>query len=192
MFAIIDAALSRSRTIITLLILLLIAGAIMYQVVPKESNPDVTIPIIYTSVSHEGISPEDSERLLVRPLEKELRSIEGIKEMKATAAEGYASVVLEFNVGIDLNEALADVREAVDIAKTKLPADSDEPIVKEVTIASFDPVLSMVLYGTVPERTIVQIAKKSFRTSSRATDKYSKLILPGIGKMSSRLSSNHY
>jgi len=160
MFAIIDAALSRSRTIITLLILLLIAGAIMYQVVPKESNPDVTIPIIYTSVSHEGISPEDSERLLVRPLEKELRSIEGIKEMKATAAEGYASVVLEFNVGIDLNEALADVREAVDIAKTKLPADSDEPIVKEVTIASFDPVLSMVLYGTVPERTIVQIAKK--------------------------------
>jgi len=160
MFAIINAALSRSRTMITLLILLLIAGAIMYQVVPKESNPDVTIPIIYTSVSHEGISPEDSERLLVRPLEKELRSIEGIKEMKATAAEGYASVVLEFTVGVDLKEALADVREAVDIAKTKLPADSDEPIVKEVTIASFDPVLSMVLYGTVPERTVVQIAKQ--------------------------------
>lgn len=57
MFAIIDAALSRSRTIITLLILLLIAGAIMYQVVPKESNPDVTIPIIYTSVSHEASAP---------------------------------------------------------------------------------------------------------------------------------------
>ena len=160
MFAIIDAVLSRTRTMITLLILILIAGAIMYQVVPKEANPDVTIPVIYTSVSHEGISPEDSERLLVRPLEKELRSIEGIKEMKATAAEGYASVVLEFNVGTDLDEALVDVREAVDTAKTKLPADSDDPIVKEVTIASFDPVLSMVLYGTVPERTIIQIAQQ--------------------------------
>lgn len=160
MFAIINAALSRTRTMITLLILILIAGAIMYQVVPKESNPDVTIPIIYASVSHEGISPGDAERLLVRPLEKELRSIEGVKEMKSTAAEGYASVVLEFNVGTDLNEALTDVREAVDTAKTKLPADSDEPVVKEVTIASYDPVLSMVLYGTVPERTTVQIAKQ--------------------------------
>ena len=160
MFTIIDAALSRTRTMITLLILVLIAGIIMYRVVPKESNPDITIPIIYTSVGHEGISPEDSERLLVRPLEKELRSIEGIKEMKSTAAEGYASVVLEFNVGTDLEEALDDVREAVDIAKTKLPSDSEEPTVNEITLASFDPVLSMVLYGTVPERTIVQIARK--------------------------------
>ncbi|MEJ2762943.1 efflux RND transporter permease subunit [Photobacterium sp. MCCC 1A19761] len=160
MLTLIDAALSRSRTMITLLILILIAGAIMYRLMPKESNPDITIPVIYTSVTHEGISPEDAERLLVRPLEKELRTIEGIKEMEATAAEGYASVVLEFNAGIDIEEALTDVREAVDLAKVKLPSDSDEPKVKEITIASFDPVLSMVLYGTVPERTIVQIARK--------------------------------
>ncbi|UXI00081.1 efflux RND transporter permease subunit [Photobacterium sp. TY1-4] len=160
MLTLIDAALSRARTMITLLILILIAGAIMYRLMPKESNPDITIPVIYTSVTHEGISPEDAERLLVRPLEKELRTIEGIKEMEATAAEGYASVVLEFNAGIDIEEALTDVREAVDLAKVKLPSDSDEPKVKEITIASFDPVLSMVLYGTVPERTIVQIARK--------------------------------
>lgn len=160
MFTIIDAALSRTRTMLTLLILILIAGVIMYRIVPKESNPDITIPVIFTSVTHEGISPDDSERLLVRPLEKELRSIEGIKEMESTAAEGYASVVLEFNVGTDLEEALTDVREAVDIAKAKLPSDSDEPTVQEITIASFDPILSMVLYGTVPERTIVQIARK--------------------------------
>ena len=160
MFTIIDAALSRARTTITLLILILIAGITMYRVIPKESNPDITIPIIYTSVTHEGISPADAERLLVRPLEKELRSIAGLKEMKSTAAEGYASVVLEFNVGTDLDDALDDVREAVDTAKTKLPSDSDEPTVQEITLASFDPVVSMVLYGTVPERTIVQIARK--------------------------------
>ncbi|UTV26588.1 efflux RND transporter permease subunit [Photobacterium atrarenae] len=160
MLTLIDAALSRARTMITLLILILIAGAIMYRMMPKESNPDITIPVIYTSVTHEGISPEDAERLLVRPLEKELRTIEGIKEMESSAAEGYASVVLEFNAGTDIEEALTDVREAVDLAKVKLPSDSDEPKVKEITIASFDPVLSMVLYGTVPERTIVQIARK--------------------------------
>lgn len=160
MLTLIDAALSRARTMITLLILILIAGAIMYRMMPKESNPDITIPVIYTSVTHEGISPEDAERLLVRPLEKELRTIEGIKEMESSAAEGYASVVLEFNAGTNIEEALTDVREAVDLAKVKLPSDSDEPKVKEITIASFDPVLSMVLYGTVPERTIVQIARK--------------------------------
>ncbi|MCW8329772.1 efflux RND transporter permease subunit [Photobacterium sp. SDRW27] len=160
MFTIINAALSRTRTVITLLVLVLIAGMVMYRIIPKESNPDITIPIIYVSVAHQGISPEDSERLLVRPLEKELRSIEGIKEMSATASEGHASVVLEFNIGIDLNEALTDVREAVDIAKVKLPADSDEPTVNEITLANVDPVLSMVLYGTVPERTTIQIARE--------------------------------
>ncbi|WED27160.1 efflux RND transporter permease subunit [Vibrio sp. DW001] len=159
MFAIIDAALSRSRTMLTLLILILVAGAITYIKIPKESSPDITIPIIYVGVSHEGISPDDAERLLVRPIEQELRSIEGVKEMSATASEGYASVTLEFNVGIDLDKAMADVRDAVDQAKPKLPADSDEPTVNEVTLASFQPVLSVVLYGSVPERTIVQIAR---------------------------------
>ncbi|MGF1700149.1 efflux RND transporter permease subunit [Photobacterium makurazakiensis] len=160
MFAIIDAAISRSRTIITLLVLVLLAGVATYQAIPKESNPDITIPIIYVSVSHQGISPDDAERLLVRPLEKELRSIEGVKEMTATASEGHASVVLEFNAGTDLNEALTDVREAVDIAKVKLPDDSDEPTVNEITLAGEDPVLSLVLYGTVPERTTIQIARE--------------------------------
>ncbi len=80
--------------------------------------------------------------------------------MTATAAEGHASVVLEFNVGVDLTKAMADVRDAVDLAKPKLPEDSDEPTVNEVTLASEQPVLSVVLFGTVPERTIVQIARE--------------------------------
>lgn len=159
MLAIIDAALSRSRTMITLLILILMAGVVTYITIPKESSPDITIPIIYVGVSHQGISPSDAERLLVRPIEQELRSIEGVKEMSSNASEGYASVTLEFNVGMNLDKAMADVRDAVDQAKPKLPADSDEPTVNEVTLASYQPILSVVLYGTVPERTIVQIGR---------------------------------
>ncbi|MEZ9337583.1 efflux RND transporter permease subunit [Vibrio splendidus] len=159
MYSIIDAALSRARTMLSLLALILVAGAATYITIPKESSPDITIPIIYVSVGHQGISPTDAERLLVRPIEQELRSIEGVKEMTATAAEGHASVVLEFNVGVDLTKAMADVRDAVDLAKPKLPEDSDEPTVNEVTLASEQPVLSVVLFGTVPERTIVQIAR---------------------------------
>ncbi|WP_122082170.1 efflux RND transporter permease subunit [Vibrio coralliirubri] len=160
MYSIIDAALSRARTMLSLLVLILVAGVVTYITIPKESSPDITIPIIYVSVGHQGISPTDAERLLVRPIEQELRSIEGVKEMTATAAEGHASVVLEFNVGVDLTKAMADVRDAVDLAKSKLPEDSDEPTVNEVTLASEQPVLSVVLFGTVPERTIVQIARE--------------------------------
>ncbi|MFA0669709.1 efflux RND transporter permease subunit [Vibrio splendidus] len=160
MYSIIDAALSRARTMLSLSALILVAGVVTYITIPKESSPDITIPIIYVSVGHQGISPTDAERLLVRPIEQELRSIEGVKEMTATAAEGHASVVLEFNVGVDLTKAMADVRDAVDLAKPKLPEDSDEPTVNEVTLASEQPVLSVVLFGTVPERTIVQIARE--------------------------------
>ncbi|MDE1209940.1 efflux RND transporter permease subunit [Vibrio aestuarianus] len=160
MFSIIDAALSRSRTMLSLLLLILIAGVATYLTIPKESSPDITIPIIYVSVSHQGISPSDAERLIVRPLEQEMRSIEGVKEMTSNASEGHASVVLEFNVGVNLDKAMADVRDAVNLAEPKLPADSDEPTVNEVTLASEQPVLSVVLYGTVPERTIVQIARQ--------------------------------
>lgn len=160
MYSLIDAAMSRSRTMLSLLLFILVAGIGTYITIPKESSPDITIPIIYVSVGHQGISPTDAERLLVRPIEQELRSIEGVKEMTATASEGHASVVLEFNVGVDLTKAMADVRDAVDLAKPKLPEDSDEPTVNEVTLASEQPVLSVVLYGTVPERTIVQIARE--------------------------------
>ncbi len=160
MLAIIDTALHHYRTMITLLLMILVAGVVTYISIPKESSPDITIPIIYVGVSHQGISPGDAERLLVRPIEQELRSIEGVKEMKSTASEGYASVVLEFNVGMDLDKAMADVRDAVDQAKPRLPADSDEPTVNEVTLAAFQPVLSVVLYGTVPERTTVQLARR--------------------------------
>lgn len=160
MYALIDAALSRTRTMLVLLVFVLIAGVMTYLTVPKESSPDITIPIIYVSVGHQGISPTDAERLLVRPIEQELRSIEGVKEMTSTASEGHASVQLEFSVGVDLNKAMADVREAVDLAKPKLPEDSDEPTVNEVTFASEEPALTVVLYGTVPERTIVQIARQ--------------------------------
>lgn len=160
MFALIDAALSRTRTMMVLLLFVLVSGVFTYITIPKESSPDITIPIIYVSVGHQGISPKDAERLLVRPIEQELRSIEGVKEMTSTASEGHASVMLEFSVGVDLNKAMADVREAVDLAKTKLPTDSDEPTVNEVTLASEEPALSVVLYGTVPERAIVQIARQ--------------------------------
>jgi multidrug efflux pump len=154
----IDAALSHIRTVLSLLVLLLIAGAYAYVAIPKESDPDVNIPIIYTNVHHEGISPEDSERLIVKPLEQELESVEGVKEMRSTAYQDGANVVLEFEAGFDADRAMQDVREKVDAAKPELPVDADEPSVNEVNLSLF-PVLVVTLSGEVPERTLLDLAR---------------------------------
>jgi multidrug efflux pump len=158
MNSLIEAALERSRTVLLTLALVLIAGSVAYVTIPKESDPDVNIPIIYVSMTHEGISPEDAERLLVRPMEKELRGIEGVKEMRSTAGEGHASVLLEFEAGFDSDAALIDVREKVDVAKSELPEDTDEPTVNEVNVGLF-PVLVVVLSGDVPERTLLRLSR---------------------------------
>ena len=158
MKTLIDAALNHIRTVLSLLVLLLIAGAYAYVAIPKESDPDVNIPIIYTNVHHEGISPEDAERLIVKPLEQELEGVEGVKEMRSTAYQDGANVVLEFEPGFDADRAMDDVREKVDAAKPELPADADEPAVNEVNLSLF-PVLVVTLSGDVPERTLLDLAR---------------------------------
>ncbi|MFX4222605.1 MAG: efflux RND transporter permease subunit [Thalassobaculum sp.] len=159
MKALISAALARSRTTLSALLLILIAGTVSYIEIPKEADPDINIPIIYVSINFEGISPEDSERLLLRPMEQELRSIEGIKEMRSTAFEGGANIVLEFDAGFDADRALDDVREKVDTAKPELPEDTDEPTVNEVNFSLF-PVLVVTLSGDVPEQVLLRTARQ--------------------------------
>lgn len=159
MKTIIEGSLASKRAVLMMLAFLLIAGLSAYINIPKESDPDVPIPVIYVSVGHEGISPEDAERQLLRPLEQKLRSIEGIKEMKSTASTGHASVVIEFYVDTDIKNALIDVREKVNQAKSKLPQDSDEPIVKQVTLATENPALTILLSGSAPERSMITLAR---------------------------------
>ncbi len=152
-------ALSHSRTVLMIFVLLLISGVVTYSNIPKESNPDVPIPVIYVSIVHDGISPEDSERMLVKPMERELRSIDGVKEMKSTAGEGFASITLEFIAGLDSDAALADVRDKVTVARAKLPSETEEPTINEVTMAGQQAAVTVVLSGPVSERALVTVAR---------------------------------
>ncbi|GHA58410.1 multidrug resistance protein [Amylibacter ulvae] len=158
MNGIIDAAFSRSRVVALTLIMILIIGAISYVSIPKESNPEIPIPLIYVSTGLDGISPEDSERLLVTPLETELSSLTGLKQIDGNAGEGYASVQLEFEPGFDADSAMDKVREAVDRAKSDLPTDATDPVVTEINTALF-PILTTILSGSVPERTLNNLAE---------------------------------
>ncbi|MFH7587176.1 efflux RND transporter permease subunit [Oceanimonas smirnovii] len=159
MRALIHAAVYRSRATLLFFILLLLGGVGAYQVIPKEANPDVTIPMMYVSMALEGISPEDGERLLVRPMEQELRTLEGVKKMTSTASEGHASVMLEFDAGFDPKQALQEVREKVDLAQSELPQEAEEPVVHEINVALF-PVLSVALSGPLSEGELVMIARR--------------------------------
>lgn len=159
MEALIRAAMGRSRATLLALFCLFIGGIAAYATIPKEANPDVTIPIIYVSMSLEGISPDDGERLLVRPMEQELRALEGIKKMSSLASEGHASVTLEFDAGFNPARALQDVREKVDTVRSKLPAEADEPEVHEINVALF-PVMTIGLSGPLAESELVLVARR--------------------------------
>ncbi|WP_438464980.1 efflux RND transporter permease subunit [Marinomonas sp. PE14-40] len=157
MVNIINAALSRSRTVLMFFVLLLAMGISSYFNIAKEEEPDITIPTIYVSISLDGISPEDSDSLLVHPMEKELKSIEGLDKISSTASEGHASITLEFDSNTDIDQALVDVKDKVDTAKADLPDDADEPTVNEINLSTF-PVLQVTLHGDVEFGTLSRIA----------------------------------
>ena len=156
----VDYAISHARLTLAVLAFLLLAGFVAYQTIPKEAEPDVKVPIVYVQLSQRGISPEDSERLLLRPMETQLKSVANVKEMRSTAFEGGGFVLLEFEAGFDSTKAVADVRAKVDDAKRDLPKDADQPAVREVNLSLF-PVLVVALTGEVPERTLLRIARSA-------------------------------
>ncbi|MES2843557.1 MAG: efflux RND transporter permease subunit [Pseudomonadota bacterium] len=156
---IVETAIANARLTLSVLVFLMLAGAMAYVSIPKEAEPDVQIPIIYVSMGYAGISPEDSERLLLRPMETALKSISGIKKMDSTAYQGGGNVVIEFQAGADLDKALDDVRNKVAQARPELPSGADEPSVNEVNISEF-PVLVITLSGDVPERVLAAAGRE--------------------------------
>lgn len=155
----VERAIRNARLTLSVLVFLMVSGAFAYVSIPKEAEPDIRIPIIYVSMGYDGISPEDAERLLLRPMETALKSIQGVKQMTATAYQGGGNVLLEFQAGADLDKALGDVRNRVDDARRDLPSEADEPTVNEVNISEF-PVLVVTLSGDVPERVLAATARE--------------------------------
>jgi multidrug efflux pump len=156
---IVDWFLARLRLTLSILAAVLVMGTVAYLSIPKESDPDIPIPLFVVQVIHPGISPEDAERLIVRPLETQLKTVEGLKQMNSTASQGYGAITLEFDVNFNKNLVRQKVQEKVDIARPELPQESEEPQVIEINIAD-DPVISIVLSGPVPERALLRTAKR--------------------------------
>ncbi|MEO0399301.1 MAG: efflux RND transporter permease subunit [Pseudomonadota bacterium] len=159
MTGIIDAAFSRVRVVLTALIVLIFTGYSAYQTIPREAEPDIAAPFVVVALPLPGISPEDGERLLVKPTELELQGIEGLKQLDSYAYDGAAQIILEFLTTVDIDQAVLDVREAVDRAKSEYPDAAEEPIVNEFNVQNQYPVISVILYGDAPERTLFRTAQ---------------------------------
>jgi len=141
------------------MLLILVAGAMSRVSMPVEMAPNVTLPVVMVMVRHDGISPEDGARLLVRPIEKELKTLDGIEEIKATARESMVIVTAEFESSENIKNAVADVREAVDRAKAEFPLDTKEPIVNELS-PSPEPTIIITFSGeNVTERELYSATK---------------------------------
>ena len=154
----IDKILNSSKLLLTILFFLITFGFYQYNTLPRESDPDISLPVIYVSLYHKGISPTDSERLLIKPLEKELKNIEGLKKISSTSYQSGGNVVLEFDAGFNSEKALSDTRVKIYLIKNKLPQETDEPRVMEVNLSRF-PVLAVAISGEVDERVLFKIAK---------------------------------
>ena len=160
MTGIVDAAFSRVRVILTGFFVMILFGYIAFNTIPREAEPDIPAPFVLVTLPLPGVSPEDGERLLIRPTELELQSIEGLVQMDSIAYDGAAQIILEFKTTIDVDVAVTDVREAVDRAKAEYPSNAEEPVVTEFNVQNQFPIVSFILHGPVPERTLYRTAQK--------------------------------
>ncbi len=159
MLSYIGTAVSRSRTTLSVFAAIMVTGFVSYLSIPVELNPDVQVPVIVTTVIHEGISPEDAERLLAKPAELELKTVDGIIEVTSFSSENAATIITEFDIDFESQFALAEVREALNRAKARFPLNTEEPIIQEISAAEVPIVLIAIGGEGVPERVLLRIAE---------------------------------
>ena len=128
-------------------VVLVLAGSVSYIRLPREGTPDITIPYVFITAYYEGTAPEEMEKLIAVPLEKQLNDVEDIKEMRSTSGENYCSIAIEFIAGANIDLAKQRVKDKVDLAKPDLPPDLDEPIVDAFNFSSDFPVYIFTLSG---------------------------------------------
>lgn len=143
-----DTAVQKSTTVAVLALMLIIFGVYCYKVLPRESSPDITIPNVFISTSYRGVSAEDIEASITIKIEKKLKGLDGLKKIQSVSSEGLSSINVEFVTGVDIDQALQDVKDKVDEAMGDLPSDlEDDPSVFEVNFSEM-PIVIFSLSGT--------------------------------------------
>jgi len=145
-FGVTSLAINYPTSVLVLVAIIILSGFAAYGAIPRESNPEVTIPNIVVNTVYPGVAPKDIETLITRPIEDELNSIGDIKTITSSSIEGVSSINIEFNAGVDMTEAKQEVREKVDLARPELPDAAEEPQVFEINLSDF-PILQVNIAG---------------------------------------------
>lgn len=153
-----DTAIAYRTSIIVLTLLIVVGGAVAYVTLPKESSPSIEIPYIVVTTIYPGASPGDIENLITQPIEREVKGINGIDNVKSTSTEGVSSIIVEFTPDVSMDDANQKVRDKVDLAKADLPQDAEEPIVSEIDLSDF-PIMSVNLAGDYPLSRLKEVAE---------------------------------
>ena len=138
-----------------LMLFLVVAGLAAARDLIQEVLPDFSLDRVQILVPYPGAAPEEVEESIVRKIEEQIRGVDGLKRVEATASEGLASVIAEFKTNTDINRALNDIKAEVDRIPT-FPAGAERPEVREVT--SRQSVIRLLVYGEVPEHTLKELA----------------------------------
>ncbi|MDX1642498.1 MAG: efflux RND transporter permease subunit, partial [Balneolaceae bacterium] len=157
-FGLSSFSINNRVSVLVMVVLIAVLGIRSYMSIPKEAQPDITIPNIIVITLYPGVSPVDMESLITRKLEEELATISDIKEMASTTTEGYSSINLEFNTDVNIDEALQKVREKVDLAKPELPSAAEDPIIQEINTSEF-PIMQVNVSGTYGEEDLKAVAE---------------------------------
>ena len=146
-FGLTNLSLRNKTSVFILAILLVFFGSLSYQNMPKSLFPDIVMPTIMVNTTYPGNSPADIENLITRPIEKQLKSISGVKNLSSNSIQDNANIIVEFNTDIEVKTALQEVKDAVDKAKSDLPNDLDmDPIITDIDLSEF-PILNVNLSG---------------------------------------------
>ncbi len=144
-------AIDNKISVYVLVFIISVFGLINYYTIPKEQFPEIVIPMININTIYPGTSPSDMENLVTRPLEKNLKSISGVKKITSRSVQDFSAIIVEFNTDIDLKDAKQKVNDAVDKTKKDLPTDPSfiEPSVMEIDLSEV-PIQYINLSGDIP------------------------------------------
>ncbi|MEM1214859.1 MAG: efflux RND transporter permease subunit [Bacteroidota bacterium] len=146
-FGLTELAVDNATSIFILTFMILVFGLRSYDAVPKEQFPEVQFPQVYINTPYFGNSAADIESLVTRELENELQSVDGVKAINSTSMQDFSVIIVEFNSGEDIDEAMRRVKDAVDLAKPELPSDLDQdPTISDINAAEF-PIVTVNLSG---------------------------------------------
>ncbi|MBW1803005.1 MAG: efflux RND transporter permease subunit, partial [Deltaproteobacteria bacterium] len=154
-----EVSVRKRTSVVVLAVVIVIFGLVAYNIMPRESAPDITIPYIFIKTSYSGVAPEDIEQSITIPIEKKLKGLEAVKKIKSSSTEGMSSVVIEFVAGTDIDDVLTKTKDKVDLAKPDLPTDlEDDPEVIEINISEM-PILIISLSGPAGLARLKKIAE---------------------------------